>query len=58
MQPCHSQFGVNMQADHVINQPCHRPAVIMDDVDWGIALRSQMMNVSVVVRKLTRAHRC
>ncbi|CEL01473.1 hypothetical protein ASPCAL01055 [Aspergillus calidoustus] len=40
---------------HVYQSEIDTALIMEDDVDWDIALQSQMMNVSVAVRNLTRA---
>ncbi|KAL4748436.1 hypothetical protein BDW72DRAFT_214817 [Aspergillus terricola var. indicus] len=40
---------------HVYQSEIETALILEDDVDWDIALRSQMMNISMAVRNLTRA---
>ncbi|KAL4979391.1 hypothetical protein BDW66DRAFT_148504 [Aspergillus desertorum] len=40
---------------HVYQSEIETALILEDDVDWDIALRSQMMNISIAVRNLTRA---
>ncbi|KAL4994179.1 hypothetical protein BDV10DRAFT_9881 [Aspergillus recurvatus] len=40
---------------HVYQSETETALILEDDVDWDTALRSQMMNISMAVRNLTRA---